>query len=86
MVETTGFRDLGWLDVEGSPLTTEGKLIERFRRVDYGHLEIQITIDDKKAYTKPLTVTVNQRLLPDTELIEFVCGENEKDDAHLGGK
>jgi hypothetical protein len=86
VVETTGFRDLGWLDVEGSPLTTEGKLIERFRRVDYGHLEIQITIDDKKAYTKPWTVTVNQRLLPDTELIEFVCGENEKDDVHLAGK
>jgi len=86
VVETTGFRDLGWLDVEGSPLTSEGKLIERFRRADYGHLEIEVTIDDRKAYTKPWTVTVHQRLLPDTELIEFVCQENEKDSPHLAGK
>jgi hypothetical protein len=86
VVETTGFRDLGWLDVEGSPLTTEGKLTERFRRPDYGHLEIEVTIDDKKAYTKPWTVTVNQRIMADTELIEFVCAENEKDAPHLAGK
>ncbi len=83
VVETAGFRDLGWLDVEGSPLTESGKLIERFRRVDYGHLEIEVTIDDPKAYTKPWTVTVHQRVLPDAELIEFVCQENEKDAPHL---
>lgn len=86
VVETSGFRDLGWLDVEGSPLTESGKLIEHFRRPDYGHLEIQVTIDDPKAYTRPWTVTVYQRLLPDTELIEFICQENERDDAHLDGK
>jgi hypothetical protein len=86
VVESTNFRDLGWLDVEGSPLTEMGKIIERFRRPDYGHLEIEVTIDDPKAYTKPWTVTVYQRLLPDTELIEFVCGENERDDRHLSGK
>jgi hypothetical protein len=86
VVETTGFRDLGWLDVEGSPLTSEGKLIERFRRPDYGHLDIEVTIEDKKAYTKPWTVTVHQRLMPDQELIEFVCQENEKDAPHLAGK
>ena len=61
-VETTGFRDLGWLDVEGSPLTESGKIIERFRRVDYGHLDIEVTIDDPKAYTKPWTVTVHQQI------------------------
>ncbi len=82
-VETTGFRDLGWLDVEGSPLTESGKIIERFRRVDYGHLEIEVTVDDPKAYTKPWTVTVHQRIMLDTDLIEFVCQENERDDAHL---
>jgi len=82
-VETTGFRDLGWLDVEGSPLTESGKIIERFRRVDFGHLDIEVTIDDPKAYTKPWTVTVHQRVLPDTDLIEFVCQENEKDAPHL---
>src|ERR1700683_2206678 len=82
-VETTGFRDLGWLDVEGSPLTESGKIIERFRRVDYGHLEIEVTIDDPKAYTQPWTVTVHQRIMLDTDLIEFVCQENEKDAPHL---
>jgi hypothetical protein len=85
-VESVGFKDLGWLDVEGSPLTETGKIIERFRRPDFGHLEIEVTIDDPKAYTKPWTVTVYQRILPDTELIEFVCGENERSDAHLVGK
>jgi hypothetical protein len=86
VVESTNFRDLGWLDVEGSPLTESGKIIERFRRPDYGHLEIEVTIDDPKAYTKPWTVTVYQRILPDTELIEFVCQENERDAKHLSGK
>ena len=86
VVESTRFRDMGWLDVEGSPLTESGKIIERFRRVDYGHLEIEVTIDDPKAYTKPWTVKVYQRLQADTELIEFVCGENEKDAPHLAGK
>jgi len=86
VVESSNFRDLGWLDVEGSPLTESGKIIERFRRTDYGHLEIEVTIDDPKAYTKPWTVTVYQRILPDTELIEFVCQENERDAPHLSGK
>jgi hypothetical protein len=86
VVESTNFRDLGWLDVEGSPLTESGKIIERFRRPDYGHLEIEVTIDDPKAYTRPWTVTVYQRILPDTELIEFVCQENERDATHLAGK
>jgi hypothetical protein len=86
VVETSGFRDLGWLDVEGSPLTESGKLIERFRRPDYGHLEIEVTIDDPKAYTKPWTVTVHQRIMLDTELIEFVCQENERDSGHLSGR
>jgi hypothetical protein len=85
-VESTGFRDLGWLDVDGSVLTESAKVIERFRRVDYGHLEIQVTIDDPKAYTKPWTVTVHQRVLLDTDLIEFVCQENDKDGSHLIGR
>jgi hypothetical protein len=86
VVESTNFRDLGWLDVEGSPLTESGKIIERFRRPDYGHLEIEVTIDDPKAYTKPWTVTVHQRIMLDTDLIEFVCQENDKDGPHLRGK
>jgi hypothetical protein len=86
VVESTHFKDLGWLDVEGSTLTESGKIIERFRRPDFGHLEIEVTIDDPKAYTKPWTVTVYQRLMLDTELIEFVCGENDKDSPHLVGR
>ncbi len=85
-VQTAALRDLGWLDVEGSPFTESGKIIERFRRVDYGHLEIEVTIDDPKAYTKPWTVTVHQRIMLDTDLIEFVCQENERDAPHLSGK
>jgi len=83
VVETAGFRDLGWLDVEGSPLTDAAHITERFRRPDFGHLEIEVTIDDPKAYTKPWTVTVHQHIMVDTEIIEFVCQENEKDAPHL---
>ena len=75
VVETTGFMDDGWLDVRGSPLTSAGRLIERFRRPNVGSLVIDVTIDDPKAYTKPFTATVTNRLLPDTQLIEFVCIE-----------
>jgi hypothetical protein len=86
VVESNGFRDDVWLDVEGSPLTESGKITERFRRINYGHMEIEITVDDPKAYTKPWTVTVNHQIMPDTELIEFVCQENEKDVPHMTGK
>ncbi len=83
VVETTGFRDDGWLDVNGSPLTDAAKVTERFTRLDYGHLDIEITVDDAKAYTKPWTVTVKHDLMLDTELIEFVCLENEKSTSHF---
>jgi hypothetical protein len=78
VVETTGFRDDGWLDVNGSPLTSAGRMIERFRRPNFGTLEIEVTVDDPKAYTKPWTVTLTQQIMPDADLIEFVCNENEK--------
>jgi hypothetical protein len=86
VVQSAGFRDLGWLDVEGSPLTDEAKVTERFRRTDFGHLEIEVTINDPRAYTIPWTVRVHQRIMVDTELIEFVCQENEQDGPHLVGK
>jgi hypothetical protein len=82
VVETAGFRDDGWLDVYGAPYTANARITERFRRVNYGRLEIDVTIDDPKAYTRPWTVRVNQRLLADGELIEFVCNENERSSAH----
>jgi hypothetical protein len=86
VVETTGFNDDVWLDQHGSPLTSEGKVIERFRRPTYGQLEIEITVDDKKAYTAPWTVTLHQHIVPDTELLDYVCLENEKDIQNLVGK
>jgi len=86
VVQSAGFRDLGWLDVEGSPLTVTAHVIERYRRPDFGHLEIEVTIDDPRAYTKPWTVAVHQRIMVDTELIEFVCQENEVDAPHLTAK
>jgi len=73
VVQSTGFIDDIWLDVRGSPMTSEAKVTEKFRRVNYGNLEIEITVDDPKAYTKPWTVKVNQRIFPDNELIEFIC-------------
>jgi len=85
VVDTTGFNDQTWLDDPGHPHTDALHAIERFRRRDFGHLEIDITIDDAKAYTKPWTVTARFDLLPDTELIENVC-DNEKDAQHMVGK
>jgi hypothetical protein len=83
VVQTSGFRDGGWLDVNGSPLTDAGKMTEKFRRINYGTLELELTVDDAKAYTKPFTVKFTQRLMPDDELIEFVCQENELSSAHF---
>jgi len=86
VVETSGFNDHGWLDNDGRPATDALHVTERFRRKDFGHMEIQITIDDAKAYTKPWSVTLPYNLLPDTELLEYVCNENNKDIEHLVGK
>jgi hypothetical protein len=86
VVETTGFRDGGWLDIWGSPLTDAAKMTERIRRVNYGIMEIDVTIDDPKAYTKPFTVRVNHRVIVDNEMIEFICNENNKDPQHMVGK
>ena len=83
VVETTGFRDGGWLDVNGSPLTDRARTIERYRRTSYGTMDVEVTVDDPKAYTRPWTVTIRQRLMPDEELIEFVCLENEQSSRHF---
>ena len=86
VVETTGFKDGGWLDINGSPLTDQGRTIERFRRPNYGTIEIEQTIDDPKAYTRPFTVSLNWRLMPETEIMEMVCLENNQSIHHLVGK
>jgi hypothetical protein len=82
VVHTIGFRDDLWLDLKGSPLTEAAKLTERFRRPNYGALEIELTVDDPKAYTKPWTVTIKKALMPDTELLDEICLENEKSYQH----
>jgi len=84
VVDTTGFNDRSWLDDPGHPHTEAMRVTEKLRRSDFGHLEIQITIDDLKAYTKPWTMTTRFDLMPDTELIENIC--EDKDTPHLVGK
>jgi hypothetical protein len=86
VVETNGFRDDVWLDIDGSPLTESGKMTERMTRLNYGTLQTDVTIEDPKAYTKPFTVRVLHHLLPDTDLIEFICQENDRSGPHLVGK
>src|SRR5262245_18093934 len=83
VVETVGFNDKAPLDALGHPRSEALRLTERFRRRDFGHMDVQITIDDAKLYTKPVTILVKHRLLPDTELLESFCNENEKDLVHL---
>jgi hypothetical protein len=79
VVESSGFRDDLWLDLSGSPLSDAARVTERFRRVNYGTLEIDVTVDDPKAYTRPWTVTLKQAIVLGTELIEEICLENEED-------
>ncbi len=86
VVETNGFRNDVWLDIDGSPLTESGKMTERMTRLNYGTLQTDVTIEDPKAYTKPFTVRVLHHLLPDTDLIEFICQENDRSGPHLVGK
>ncbi len=83
VVEVSGFNGQTWLDQAGHPTTDALHVTERFRRPNFGRLRLEITIDDPKAYTRPWTVTETFHLLPETELIEFVCNENEKDLQHL---
>lgn len=83
VVDSIGFRDDQWLDATGSPLTNAARVTERFRRPDYGHLQIEITVDDPKAYTRSWTVMVEQAVVLDTEMLDAVCWENEKDIPHL---
>ena len=83
VVQTTGFRDGLWLDRSGNPLTEAAKLTERFHRVNFGKLEIELTVDDPKAYTAPWTVKLTHSIKLDTELVDYICLENEKDQTHL---
>jgi hypothetical protein len=86
VVQSNGFRDGIWLDAAGSPLTEAGKITERFHRLNFGQLEVTITVDDPKAYTKPWTVTLNQTIRLDTDLLDYIVNENEKSLQHIAPK
>jgi hypothetical protein len=86
VVDSNGFNDRGWLDARGHAHSEDLHLTERFHRLNFGEMEVKLTIDDPKTYTKPFSITLEQRLLPDTDLLESFCAENEKDATHVDGK
>ncbi len=79
VVESLGYRDDLWLDMQGNPLTEAARVTERISRPDFGSLQIELTVDDPKAYTAPWTVLLQSNVVVDTELIEEICLENEQD-------
>jgi hypothetical protein len=83
VIDTIGVRDDTWIDWNGSVLTEAAKVREEIRRPDFGHLEVQVTVEDPKAYTKPWTVMIKERLIVDTELIDEICLENEQSLKHM---
>jgi hypothetical protein len=84
VVDTIGFNNRAPLDIFGHPRSEALHMTEKFFRRDFGHMEVELTIDDPKTYNKPFTVRFNVILSPDTELLEYFCTDNEKDQAHLG--
>jgi len=83
VVDTVGFNDKSWLDATGHPHSDALHVVERFRRRDFGHLDVQVTIEDPKMYTRPFTIKLTELLQPDTDILELFCAENEKDRVHL---
>jgi hypothetical protein len=86
VVETSGYHDRVWLDLFGHPATERMRVTERFTRRDFGHMDLEITIDDPGAYTRPWTVSYSLTLVPDTELLEMVCVENNTSIGHMVGE
>jgi hypothetical protein len=82
VVDTVGFNDKAWLDVLGHPRSEAMHLTERYHRRDFGHLDVDMTFDDPKMYTKPFTIKVTHQLIPDSDILEYFCAENEKDRTH----
>jgi hypothetical protein len=86
VVETAGYNDRTWLDFTGRPHGEALRVTERFRRIDFGHMRLEMTFDDPKSYRRPFTIKMAVNFVPDDELIENVCLENEKDRIRLVGK
>ena len=83
VVESTGFNERTWLDVQGHPHTEDLHITERMQRRDFGHIDVDITFSDPKAYSRPWIVKTSLVYWPDTEMLEYVCSENERDRGHL---
>ena len=86
VIDTMGFNNLSWLDARGHGHSEDMRVQERFHRRDYGHIDVTLTVTDPKVFTKPVTVNFTEQLLPDTDLLEHYCLEDEKDAAHQPGK
>ncbi len=86
VVETAGFNDKTWLDVIGHPHSEALRVVERYHRRDFGHMDVEMTFDDPKMYTKPFTIKITNELWADSDIFEFFCNENEKDRAHMDAK
>jgi hypothetical protein len=84
VVETNGLNDRAWLDAFGHPRSESMHITERYRRRDFGHMDLEMTFNDPKYYTRPFTIKTGLNLVPDSDLLEYVCNENEKDRPHLG--
>lgn len=85
-VETIGFTEASWLDGAGHPRGESARVRERYHRRDFGHMDLEVTVEDPKYYTRPFSFKTGLELLPDSDVLEFVCGENERDGAHIGRK
>jgi hypothetical protein len=83
VVDTIGSNDRSWLDPRGTPHSEDMRVEERFTRRDYGHMDLKITITDAKTFTRPIAFSVVLDLMPDTDVLEHYCAENERDDAHI---
>jgi hypothetical protein len=86
VVETFGLKDETWLDLFGHPATDALRVTERFNRRDFGHTDLEITMTDSKAYTKPWRIKLHTRLMPDAEILEYACIENNRGMEHMVGK
>ena len=85
VVTTAGFNDKTWLDFGGHPHSESLRITERFHRRDYGHMDFDMTLDDPKTFTRPITIKANKTLAPDTELLETICENNDQIVSHLSG-
>jgi hypothetical protein len=83
VVETIGFNEMSWLDTVGHPRSESMHIREIYRRRDFGHMDLEVTLDDPKYYTRPFTIKTVLNLIPDSDVLENVCAENEKDLVHL---